>query len=230
MGGRFPVETQAHLKLKSRAVAFLRRLGCAALATEVRCPIPRFRVDAAGYLDREPATRRRCEPCTVLIECKQARSDFLRDREDPGALLALRDSLRHLREQVEEQRIKRHEPHLRVEGSSLFAELERWDFASSRLAGYRRLLERIRDVERRLYGHTKFLTIARYALADRLYLAAPAGLIEPRELPEHWGLLTLARSELQVSIEAPPRPCKPRHRARLLRDIAVAASRAAHPP
>jgi hypothetical protein len=224
------VETQAHLGLKRMAVAFLRRLGCTALATEVQCPIPRFRVDAAGYRDREPETRRRCAPSTVFIECKQARSDFLRDREDPVPLLALRDSLRHLRAQVEEQRIKRHEPHLRAEGSSLFAELDPWDFSASRLPGYRRLLERIHDVERRLYGHTKFLMIARYALADRLYLAAPSGLIEPRELPEHWGLLTAARNELRVAVEAPPRPCAPRHRQRLLRDIAVAASRAAHPP
>jgi len=84
--------------------------------------------------------------------------------------------------------------------------------------------------------------IARYALADRLFIAAPAGMILPRELPVGWGLLECPAECLRDEIDegarfdAPPilsvrcdcaehRP-KEQHRQRLLRNIAVAASMA----
>ena len=45
------MESIEHLELKRLAVAWLARLGCRAIATEVRCPIAKYRVDAAGWLD-----------------------------------------------------------------------------------------------------------------------------------------------------------------------------------
>jgi hypothetical protein len=210
------VETNAHLQLKRLAIRFLRGLGGQAVATEVRCPIARYRVDVAGYLDRSPAEppngrRRRGEPATVLIECKQSRPDFLRDHREADRLLARRDELERLRRHIEEARIKTHEPHLRQTGTSLFPELEEWNFGASRLRG--------------------FFVIARYRLADRLYVAAPRGMIRPRDLPRGWGLLESSKrggdGELNVAVEAPPQSAQPRHRVRLLRNIAVAASRVA---
>ena len=46
-------ETIEHLELKRLAVEWLRRLGCTAVATEVRCPISRWRVDVAGWFEGE---------------------------------------------------------------------------------------------------------------------------------------------------------------------------------
>ena len=74
--------------------------------------------------------------------------------------------------------------------------------------------------------------IARYHLADRLYIAAPRGLIRRRELPAGWGLLecppqcieTAVDGGLVVAVEAPPLSSRARNRQRLLRNIAVAAS------
>jgi hypothetical protein len=188
------VETNLHLQLKRLAIGFLRGQGCQAVATEVRCPIARYRVDVAGYLDRPPrdranGRRERCEPSTVLIECKQSRSDFLRDHREADRLLDLRDELERLREHIEQSRIRTHEPHLRQAGTSLFPELDDWNYGASRLRGYRALVRRIRNVEQKLHGETKFFMIARYHLADRLYLAAPRGMIRPRDLPRGWGLL-----------------------------------------
>ena len=231
------METTTHLELKHLAVGFLRELGCRAVATEVGCPIARYRVDAAGYLDREhdgpdrwrsPTVRfDPVDPRTVMVECKQSRGDFLRDCRERDRLLAERAELDRLRRGIEERRIKVHEPHLRRSGSALFPELEVWDFESSRLLGYRRVVRRIRRVERRLYGETKFFMIARYRLADRLYLAAPRGLIRRGELPAGWGLLEQRRAgeSLRVTVEAPSMSTRPVHRLRLLRNIAVAASR-----
>jgi hypothetical protein len=230
------VETSTHLQLKRLAIRFLRRLGGQAVATEVRCPIARYRVDVAGYLDRPPrdrpdGCRERAKPSTVLIECKQSRSDFLRDHREADRLLERREALERLREHIEEARIKTHEPHLRQPGTSLFPELDAWDFGASRLQGYRRLLQTLQSVEQQLHGETKFFVIARYRLADRLYLAAPRGMIRPRDLPRGWGLLEgsgrRSDAELRVAVEAPPQATSTRHRVRLLRNIAVAASRVA---
>ncbi len=236
------VETDAHQHLKRLALEYLRRRGGQALATEVRCPIARYRVDVAGYLDTDPEAGngaggrrpRRCEPRTVMIECKQTRADFLRDRRDADRLLDLRQELERMRRAIEERRIKVHEPHLRQSGSALFPELEDWDFGASRLRAYHRLLRRIRRLETQLYGETKFFTIARYRLADELYLAAPRGMIKRRELPRGWGLLECPRRRLgragpgvvlSASVDAPPQRSRADFRLRLLRNIAVAASR-----
>jgi hypothetical protein len=46
------VETPLHQELKRASRRWLRGLGCCAAACEVRCPLSRWRLDAAGYLDR----------------------------------------------------------------------------------------------------------------------------------------------------------------------------------
>jgi hypothetical protein len=241
------METPAHQHLKRMAIDFLRGQGCAAAACEVLCPIARHRVDAAGYADRptvgRPAAtlfdrpRDRPRPRTIIIECKQSRSDYLREDEQTQRLLARREHLERLRAAVEEQRIKRIEPHLRRSGSSLFAELEVWDFERSRVPAYRRLLRRIEAVEAMLHGGTKFCRVHRYRLADRLYIAAPRGLIRPRELPRGWGLLECTRRDLarpvgrlMMAVEAADLHSRRERQLRLLRNIAVAASRAAFGP
>jgi hypothetical protein len=253
------VESLAHRKLKRLAVAFLREHGCLAAATEVRCPISRYRVDVAGYVDKLPLDRAalahdgecridprkpfaRCAARTVLIECKQSRPDFLRDRRDRERLLRERRELEHLRLTIEERRIKLLEPELRRDGSALFPELDEWDFAESRLPAYRRVLRRLRRLDALLHGETKFCMIARYMLADRLYIASPQGMIKPRELPPGWGLLDcppralrnedpnadlFGDSVLRVVVKAPVLRPRADFRQRMLRSIAIAASAAA---
>jgi len=254
------VETRAHSRLKRLAAAFLRSEGFLAIAFEVRCPGSNFRVDAAGWLDRQPWPKddadggpslwstvderarartmqeRRCEPRTIIIECKQSRGDFIRDDRKADELLALRDEAERWARHVEEHRIKPNEPELRRSDVALFPDLEEWDFTSSRLQSYRRLLRRIAALERQLYGEAKFFRMARYRLADQLFLAAPRGLIRPREVPRGWGLLEASREAIRsvspdgcaaftIVVEAPRERSKPEFRSRLLRNIAIAATR-----
>jgi hypothetical protein len=293
------METASHRQLKRHAIAFLRHHGCQALATEVQCPLSRWRVDVAGYLDTRPVehierltataamrgwrsvnspghdrlevrhglpdatpatavleadhgndttdhrlrrTLLRCPPRTILIECKQSRDDFLRDRAELARLLKDRARLEGIRAHLEEHRIKPCEPHLRRSGSALFQELESWDFAASKLGDYRKVLRELRRLEKTLYGQTKFCMVARYRLADRLYLATPAGLLKPHELPPGWGLLECPRRWLhdppslfdvagppilRVAAAAPERNAPLKFHHALLRNIAVAATRAA---
>ena len=156
------METLAHRRLKEFAVAFLRERGCLAVACEVRCPISRYRVDVAGYCDsvritndNGRSTRKRCKPYTIVIECKQSRADFLRDNERKDDLIAHRKDLQCICRSIEENRVKKEEPNLRKSGSSLFAELEEWDFSKSKLPSYRKILSQLRLLDKKIYGHTK---------------------------------------------------------------------------
>lgn len=248
-----PMETCAHRTLKSLAIAFLREAGCAAVATEVRCPISRFKIDVAGYgapptLGNGSARRNgvglggvRQRARTIVIECKQSRSDFLRDNQRLPRLLELRAQLDRIRSSIEEHRIKALEPQLRRSGSSLFRDMEEWDFSSSRMRSYQRVLQRLSRIDDAIHGQTKFFLLTRYALADLFYIAAPRGMIRRSELPPGWGLLECEADQwlrshaqgeligeapcLRIAHPAPPHASKPVRRLRMLRNIAIAASR-----
>lgn len=235
------------------ALAYLAAEGCSAAALEVRCPIARHRADAAGYLDPLPARDvalaaagatgpnrsfgRGRLPKSVIIECKQSRADFLTDSRNADETLAERDRLERVRITLEEQIVKACEPHLRQSGSALFADLETWDFSRSRVASYRAVLRDLKRVDERLHGESKFWLMARYRLADWLYLLAPRGVIRAREVPPGWGLLEveeeavasestpLCANGVRIRVAATERAGRIEHRARLLRNIAVASTR-----
>jgi hypothetical protein len=248
------METPAHRTLRRQSVHLLVRAGCAAAGTEVRCPIARHRVDAAGYLDALPKSSKPFEalgfygsaalrfvrgdrPKTVIIECKQARADFLSDSNSVDELIVERDRLLRVRAVLEDQIVKACEPHLRISGSRLFPDLEEWNFAGSRVGSYRAVLNDLRRLDERMHGESKFWLMAHYRLADWLYLAAPRGVIRPREVPPGWGLIEIderwdgapesigaAADLVQVRVAAPELKGKPDHRLRLLRNIAVAST------
>lgn len=177
--------------------------------------------------------RVRSEARTVVIECKQSRADFLRDTAAADALLAERDRLLAEKARVERELIPLYEPHLRRAGEFLFGDLEEWEFERSRLAAYRNVARSLRAVTESLYGETKLFLMAQYRVADRLYLLAPPGVIVPRELPTGWGLLEHRRrgargeslTNVRVVTEARALSARDEVRARLLRNIAVAATR-----
>jgi hypothetical protein len=237
------METRAHRRLKQLALLWLQTRGGMARATEVACPISRYRVDVAAYVDRTPAPRgwRSAPARTVFIECKQSRADFLRDRVDGARLIAQRAELNRVREAMERRQIEAETPGLRRSEAALFPEFETWDFSASRERGYHALLRRLRRLDADLYGQTKFWTIARYGLADELWIAAPRGLLRAGELPAGWGLLECDRPALRrrdaepdlfggtpftVRRPAPERAARSDFRLRTLRNIAAASSRA----
>lgn len=269
-------ETLAHSQLRRLAVATLLRWGCQAAATEVLCPISRYRVDAAGYLDAEPVSathdhtehlrarreaansppalfdappptpqpldrqpRPRCEPRTVIIECKQSRADFLRDRTDLEEALRRRERL-HQRLARLIPRLLDAEPHLRASHAMLFDDTGTLDLTASTNPTYLRIAKELDRADESLHGNTKFHRLAQYRLADRLYLLTPPGIVKRSEVPPGWGLiecprafarfrrsttLDLAQQPPTISVEAPRHTSPPHRRARLLRNIAVALTR-----
>jgi hypothetical protein len=268
-----PVETAAHLQLKRLARAYLLREGFAAAGVEVGLPAGCGRADVAGYIDRTPAgpghnhfpgagaamlgeagglfaRRERVEPRTVIIECKQHRSDFLRDRRDHESLRADRDRLAAV--------LRRHadrvaaacaqaiadEPQVAVgdgaPAGALF--VEPGVDALEADAAWRATAQRLDAITAQLHGNTKFARMTRYRVADRLYVLAPRGLVRSAELPPGWGLLEcparwarfgsmcarrLSELEVRVVREAADLHAHARSHHRLLRGIAIAASREA---
>jgi hypothetical protein len=242
-------ETKRHLQLKDLALAWLRATGCRAVASEVACPFHRYRFDALGWLDHaddaraveafgQPLGEPRA-PRTIAVECKQSRADFASDDADPAELTRRKAYLLERRAVIEELRVKVRETHLKVEGSSLFEELATWEFGESRIAAYRRVLSELATIDEKLGVDTKFAQLARWRTADHLVLVTPAGLLRPREVPAGWGLVEVEPRALKKGWEpvaGEALPCRLRvapsalgtpaeRRLRLLRNIAVAASR-----
>ena len=242
-------ETKRHLQLKDLALAWLRAVGCRAVATEVACPFHRYRFDALGWLDHaddaravevfgQPLGEPRA-PRTIAVECKQSRADFASDDADPVELTRRKAYLLERRTVIEELRVKVRETHLKVEGSSLFEELAHWEFGESRIAAYRKVLSELAAIDEKMGVDTKFAQLARWRTADHLVLVTPAGLLRPREVPAGWGLVEVEPRALRKGWEpvaGEPLPCQMRvapsplatpaeRRLRLLRNIAVAASR-----
>ncbi|MFM7134363.1 MAG: hypothetical protein ACKO0W_08610 [Planctomycetota bacterium] len=243
-------ETKRHLQLKDIALAWLRAIGCRAVALEVSCPFHRYRFDALGWLDHAddpravaalgaPAPGDPRAPRVIAIECKQSRADFASDDADPGELAKRKAYLLERRAVIEELRVKARESHLRVEGSSLFEELATWEFGQSRIAAYRKVLDELAAIDAKLGIDTKFAQLSRWRVADHLVVMAPAGLLRPREVPAGWGLVEVEPRALKKAWEpvaGDPLPCALRvapsslgtpeaRRLRLLRNLAVAASR-----
>ena len=181
--------------------------------------------------------RKRVEPESIVIECKQSRADFLRDSRDRKRLIRERASLHDRRVYLEEEHIKPNEPHLRALDTTLYGSDDShaaWDFSRTRCVEHRDIVAKIEQIERQLSDGTKFGDIARWALADRLYLCAPRGMIRPRELPDGWGLLEVHNRALagvpcaepvRVRVRAADQRSPERFRERTLRNIAASCTR-----
>lgn len=239
------METREHAGLKQLAAAWLLSKGCRAVGTEVPCPIARFRVDAAGYAELAPTLAlAHGQGRTIIVECKASRADFLRDDLQVDPLLRERERLLARKREIETDLIPVHEPQLCRASEALFSESAEWEFERSRLLPYRRVLRDLARIEERLHGQTKFNLIARWRLANELWLLAPSGVVRSREVPPGWGLaecsaavlrrgvahaLALGSMPVHVVCPAPEHASPEPRRRRMLRNIAFTLTRAAFP-
>ncbi|MFA4943811.1 MAG: hypothetical protein WC789_03820 [Lentisphaeria bacterium] len=154
--------------------------------------------------------------CLTRDECWP---DFTRSQELAPKLRDLKAESHRL-----EQQIRGSEPHLR-DGAALFEEYADWRYDLSTNRDYHRLRKEIDRTEHALYRGTEFERIRQAALADHLYLAVPAGLIDPAELADGWGLLWVDPN-LKVTVQYPAeaRNCLEGNRLHLVQNIAAAAA------
>lgn len=155
--------------------------------------------------DPEPATLRRImrSVTTVLVECKASRADLQSDRADLDLATREHARLKRRRDGMRDQLVRRWEPHLQRVGETLFTQTDGWDFERSRLASVRSADRDARLAEAALQSQVKFARMARWRLADRLYLCCPAGLLKAHEVPEGWGLLEHCRGAVRIRKVAP---------------------------
>lgn len=217
-------ETENHQRLKALTLAWAQTNGFAICGAEVRVPKSGYRADVAA-IGRGPAGR------SAVFECKQARSDLLKDahaeQETKRRLLELLERRRSL-----ETMLAVHRPDLR-RGEALWPEFDSWDFSSLEHHAYRGLLTELEIMQRRVMRGTKFSKMFRYRCADFLYLVVEEGIFAEAEIPAGWGLLVRRRregSEDELQLVRPPVNLESAEAQRiaLLEMIALAGTRAAN--
>lgn len=212
-------ETAAHEKLRRLAIVWAQEQRFYAVATEVRLPKSAFIADVVAYRSGKRGSR----PTTAVFECKQARSDFLKDSyslEKTATRLKAGDE----RRQTLERLLKLHVPSLRS-GETLFAEFDAVNLNGFEHKTYRRVLREIGVLQRRLFGKTKFDRLVRYRCANLNYLVVEDGILAAHEAPVGWGLLVHRQGTLVLERKPVWQETGERERLVLLERIAAAGTR-----
>ena len=210
-------ETLNHCRLKSLTLAWAQRNGFVICGLEVRVPRCGYRADVAGC-GRGAGAR------VAVFECKQARSDLLKDAHVEAATRQRLVELTARRRTLEEL-LAVHRPDLR-RGETLFPEFDAWDFAALEHQGYRELLGEIATVQKRILRGTKFSRMFRYRCADFLYLVVEDAIFAEAEIPAGWGLLVRRGDALQLARPPANLDATMEQRRALLESIALAGTRA----
>ncbi len=231
-------ETEAHRTLKRLAVRWAQVQGYAASALEVALPHSAYRADVAAYRPalervREPDPRepsrqrfftRSAVGSTAVFECKQARSDFLKDARASAPARAKLARLQDRRLTLE-RTLRVHFPTLRT-GDTLFPECEAGPLDLPEHESYRRVLAQMQALQTQLFRGLKFEKLIHYRCANLCYLVVEPGLFAAGEVPLGWGLLV--REEDRLSVRQRPTLIDSGERTRLalLHRIAQAGTRA----
>lgn len=196
-------ETERHLTLKSLALDWAAASGLTLAAPEVSSPHRKFRVDVAACAPtirapsrRPTATLSSVLKAAIVFECKQDRSDLVRDNKR-RALLSERLRTLEGRKSRLESLLHLHLPHL-ANGESLFPEFDSYRLREHSHAGYKKLLRDIRISKSGVVDGTKFDRLYSYRVANLHYLVAEEGLIQPHEVPSGWGLLIRREQSLEL--------------------------------
>jgi hypothetical protein len=189
-------ETQAHRELKRLAFGWAQEHGLPIAGCEVRVPRSGYRADVAA-MSHAPLSE---TGVVALFECKQCRSDLIRDHADEPAVRSRRVELA---QRVSELRalIAVHRPDLR-RGMSLFAEFDDYDLAGLRHDTLHALERELGVLQSKLANCVKFARLSRYQAADYLYLVTEPDIVEACEIPVGWGWLV--RDGESLVLRQPP--------------------------
>ena len=200
-------ETLKHSGLKSLALAWAHANGMPLAAPETSFPHRRFRVDVAACcpvrkVPSRPAARTITSilKAAAIFECKQVRSDLIRDnrrRDDISGRLKVLEERRQRLESL----LSLHLPYL-ADGESLLPEFDSYRLREHRHAGYQKLVKAIAAARNGIIHGTKFDRLISYRLANLHYLVVEPELVEAHEIPTGWGLLI--RTEVGLKLEVKP--------------------------
>jgi len=196
-------ETLKHSSLKTLALAWAREQGMSLAAPEVSFPHRKFRVDVAACAparkvpSRTPGTTiTTVLKAAAVFECKQVRSDLIRDNKKREMLIKRLKTLNARRLHLE-SRLQVHLPHL-ANGDCLLPEFDSYRLQGYRHAGYRKLVKDITIAKRGVLHGTKFDRLFSYRVANLYYLVVEEALLTSHEVPTGWGLLVRTGEALQL--------------------------------
>lgn len=233
-------ESARHRELKRLALRWAQLDGWSVCAEEVALPQSGYRADVVAY---RPASERLREPdprqpgrerlvtrtavgLTAIFECKQARSDFLKDARTSAALCKRLERLAERRETLE-RTLRVHHPTLHS-GESLFPEFDQRALEALEHRNLQRVLSEMRTLQGQLYDGVKFEELVRYRCASACWLVAEPEVFGPGEIPLGWGLLVRAGESLTVQQRPVLLECHERTRLATLQRIAQTATRSAN--
>jgi hypothetical protein len=199
-------ETARHLSLKALAAIWAAKEGMRLVAPEVSFPHRRFIVDVAACAPSRKVPSRQpvahissLLKAAAIFECKQARSDLIRDNKKQARLSEKLKSLEARRLELEAL-MQIHLPHL-ANGEALFPEFDSYRLREHKHAPYQKLMREIGLAKRGVIAGTKFDRLYRYKMANLHYLVAEEGLLGHQEVPIGWGLLVRRDESLELVIK-----------------------------
>ena len=227
-------ETEQHRNLKRLAALWAREQGYACCGYEIAVPHSGFRADVAAYkpayesatITLEGKSLRRRQPVigtTAIFECKQCRSDLLKDS---CITTKTRAKLKHLHERrtILERLLRVHFPSA-THGDSLFQEFQTLNSEAINHPGYQKVLKNIATLQAGLFDRTKFEKLIRYQCVNLCYLVTVEDIITNYELPLNWGLLVQRGESLEVVSKPVWQDSPEGARLSILQRIALAATR-----
>jgi hypothetical protein len=212
-------ETPAHRRLKRLALAWAQANGLPLCAAEVVVPRSHFRADVVAATRRVGSATGR----VAIFECKQSRSDWLRDGTVEAATRELATGLSQRVAELREL-VAGHRPDLR-RGESLFPEFDAYDYAGLRHDTLRRLEARLKTLQRKLGQSVKFDRLGRYAGCNLRYVVTEPGIAHAHEIPVGWGWLVRREDALVLETKPVLTACTVETRLLLLERIAQAGTR-----
>ena len=189
----------------------------------------KFKADVAAFWNKPVSNRSGVGPSslarpsqTLVVECFTSRAQCRLDCAETGAILEALNRKRCLREELQAE-IRQTEPGLRC-SEALFEDYADWNYNQSVNPEYKQVRRDIRRLEEALRKGTRFERIQSAAVADCLFAAVPAGLIEARELADDWGLLWIHKDmEVTVKKQATIHAVEEMNRMHFIQNIAAAA-------
>lgn len=177
-------ETELHKRLKDLAFRWALENGFQAAGFEIALPQSGFRADVAAC-KTERVRGQSVAGITAAFECKQNRSDWLRDS---FVSESTRRRLRALntRRATLERLLRVHHPSA-ITGDTLFSEFGTLNPEALAHNGYRKVLKEIQTLQSALFSKTKFDDLARYRCVNLCYLVTTEGLVKDFEIPPFWG-------------------------------------------
>lgn len=121
--------------------------------------------------------------------------------------------------ETEEEKIRVQEPELRA-NDVLFEEFAIWEYERSLNPHYQKLRQRLAELENMLYKGTRLERLTFRPMAEKMFVATPAGLLQPGELRRDWGLLWVdAAKGVEMVRDGKSHSCLLPDRMKLLNNI-----------